>query len=107
METVARLGTFRKWLVHAVFLRTGSRGGAMGKTPLVRRIPSAGIVLAVLAAAVLAGCGSGGGSTGAAPSAGSPVAKQTGRATVTLKVPERMEGGELSSPHQLEVPEGW
>jgi glucose/arabinose dehydrogenase len=79
----------------------------MGKTHLVRRIHSAGIVLAVLAAAVLAGCGSGGGSTGAATATGAPAAKLTGRETVTLKVPARMKGGELSSPHQLEVPKGW
>jgi glucose/arabinose dehydrogenase len=79
----------------------------MGKTDLVRRIHSAGIVLAVLAAAVLAGCGSGGGSTGAGTASGAPVAKLTGRETVTLKVPASMKGGELSSPHQLEVPKGW
>src|ERR1700761_2014511 len=85
----------------------GVAPGSMGKTRLVRRILSAGIVLAVRAAAVLAGCGWGGGSTGAGTAAGSPVAKLTGRQTVTLKVPARMKGGELSSPHQLEVPEGW
>ncbi len=85
----------------------GVAAGSMGKTRLVRRIHSAGIVLAVLAAAVLAGCGSGGGSTGAGTAAGSPVAKLTGREMVTLKVPARMKGGELSSPHQLEVPKGW
>jgi glucose/arabinose dehydrogenase len=79
----------------------------MGKTDLVRRIHSAGIVLAVLAAAVLAGCGSGGGSTGAGTASGAPVAKLTGRETVTLKVPAPMKGGELSSPHQLEVPKRW
>ena len=79
----------------------------MGKTDLVRRIHSAGIVLAVLAAAVLAGCGSGGGSTDAATATGAPVAKLTGRETVPLKMPARMRGGELSSPHQLEVPKGW
>src|SRR6201992_513920 len=83
---------------------------SMGKTQDVRRIHSAAIVLAVLAAAVLAGCGaggSGGNSTNEAKASGAPAAKLTGRATVTLKVPARMEGGELSSPHQLEVPKGW
>ncbi len=79
----------------------------MGKTRDVRRIHSAGVVLAVLAVGLLAGCGSGGGSSGAAPPVGSPAAKLTGRETVTLKVPARMEGGTLSAPHRLEVPKGW
>jgi glucose/arabinose dehydrogenase len=91
----------------------------MGNTHRVRRIHSLGAVLAVLAAALLAGCGGGGGSGSGGPTgsaaalttgkagAGSPAAKLTGRETVTLKVPARMKGGELSSPHRLKVPKGW
>jgi glucose/arabinose dehydrogenase len=79
----------------------------MGKTRLVRRIHSTGIVLAVLAATLLAGCGSGDGSAGEGSAGGSPVAKLTGRETVPLTLPARMKGGELSAPHQLEVPKGW
>lgn len=73
----------------------------------MRRTLSAGIVLAVLAAALLAGCGSGsdGDSTGGEP--GSAPAQLTARETVALRVPPQMQGGELSSPHQLEVPRGW
>lgn len=71
----------------------------------------------VLTAAV-AGCGSGGGS-GAGPTGSTTATKTTtaaataaaarakGREEVTLKVPARMKGGELSEPHQLEVPKGW
>src|ERR1700709_2807195 len=80
---------------------------SMGKTELVRRVHSAGIVLAVLAAALLAGCGSGGGSTGAGTATGAPPAKLTRRHTGTLKVAGRVKGGELSPPHQPEVPKGW
>ena len=59
----------------------------MGKTRLVRRIHSVGIVLAVLAAAVLAGCGSGGGSTGAGTATGAPAASSgTFPIGTTLKV---------------------
>jgi glucose/arabinose dehydrogenase len=91
----------------------------MGNTHLVRRIHSAGVVLAVLAAGVLAGCGSGGSNAGSThTSSGAAVttiptaataqpAGAKGRETVTLQVPARMKGGELSSPHQLEVPKGW
>ena len=80
--------------------------GSMGKTHSCEAHPLGRHRLAVLAAAVLAGCGSGGGSTGAATAAGSPVAKLTGRETVTLTVPASMRGGELSDPHQLERAEG-
>jgi glucose/arabinose dehydrogenase len=80
----------------------------MGKTRPVRRIHSAAVVLAALAAGLLAGCGTGGGATAASGSgAGSPVAKLTGRETVTLQVPPGMQEGELSAPHRLEVPKGW
>jgi len=96
----------------------------MGKTDEVRRFTPAGIVFAVLLAALggaLAGCGSGGGpgssaaaptgsnaaTTTSGPGAESPPARLTGRQTVTLRVPARMEGGTLSSPHRLEVPKGW
>jgi glucose/arabinose dehydrogenase len=34
-------------------------------------------------------------------------AKALDRETVTLSVPSSMEGGELSEPHELEVPKGW
>jgi glucose/arabinose dehydrogenase len=79
----------------------------------VRRLLLAGIAAAVLTA-VVAGCGSGGGSTvaptgsaAAMTTAGAAPAKAKGREVVTLKVPSSMRGGELSSPHQLEVPKGW
>ena len=85
--------------------------------------------------AAVAGCGSGSGSSSAgraggasAAGAASPTegasaensaqgtpASRTGSSgtevqadeTVTLTVPSSMEGGELSEPHQLEVPKGW
>ncbi|MFT3865559.1 MAG: hypothetical protein QM729_14915 [Solirubrobacterales bacterium] len=83
----------------------------------MRRLLLAGIATAGLAAAV-AGCGSGGGSSAAptgsttamktTPSASAKAAaKSKGREEVTLKVPASMKGGELSSPHRLEVPKGW
>jgi glucose/arabinose dehydrogenase len=101
----------------------------------VRRLLLAGIVAAVLVAAP--GCGSGGGSSsaggtgsssggiagGASGNAatsvenaaqGTPGAKTGSSGTevqadekVTLTVPSSMEGGELSEPHQLEMPKGW
>jgi glucose/arabinose dehydrogenase len=94
----------------------------------VRRLLLAGIVAAVLIA--VAGCGSGGDSSsgaagtppGGATSAeasqatsGSKGAPGTAKSAavvaadeaVTLTVPASMKGGELSEPHQLEVPKGW
>jgi glucose/arabinose dehydrogenase len=85
----------------------------------VRRL-LAGIVVVALALAG-AGCGSSGGSgsggTGAVgstaavtstpASAHSRAAKAQGREWVTLSVPAKMAGGELSSPHKLSVPTGW
>jgi glucose/arabinose dehydrogenase len=76
----------------------------------------AGIAAAVLIAAT--GCGSGGGSSSAttvrevsgAPPVTTNVAKPVkaaARETVPLTVPSSMKGGELSEPHQLEVPKGW
>jgi glucose/arabinose dehydrogenase len=103
----------------------------------VRRLPLAGIVIAALVGALLAGCGGGSSSVsgasspsssgGASPSssvgsaapsepaeatpvsstAESPPAAARGRATVTLQVPSSLAGGELSSPHKLQVPKGW
>jgi glucose/arabinose dehydrogenase len=92
----------------------------------VRHLSSAGIaaviVSAVLALLALAGCGSGGSSTGetigapdeteveptpseSTPSQGTRSTK--GREEVTLAVPSSLAGGTLESPHQVEVPEGW
>jgi hypothetical protein len=87
----------------------------------VRRLSSAGIaaviVGAVLALLALAGCGSGGSSTGETirapdeteveptPSPGTRSTK--GREEVTLAVPSSLAGGTLESPHQVEVPKGW
>jgi glucose/arabinose dehydrogenase len=80
----------------------------------VRRLHPAGIAAATLIAAiVVAGCGSGGGATGSTtavtttPAAASGAAESKGREVVTLQVPSALAGGELSSPHQLEVPKGW
>jgi glucose/arabinose dehydrogenase len=89
----------------------------MGKTGDVRRLLLAGIVGAVMIAAV-SGCGSGGGSsvgatgsttamTTTASAATAAAAKSKGRELVTLRTPASMRGGELSSSHQLEVPKGW
>jgi glucose/arabinose dehydrogenase len=73
----------------------------------------------VVLAAAVAGCGSGGGSSSAAPTGSTTAMKTTpsataaaaakakGREEVTLAVPARMKGGELSEPHQLELPKGW
>jgi glucose/arabinose dehydrogenase len=84
----------------------------------VRRLLLAGIATVVLIVAVAA-CGSGGGSSSAAPTgsttamktspsaSASAAAKSKGRVEVTLRVPAQMKGGELSEPHQLEVPKGW
>jgi glucose/arabinose dehydrogenase len=83
----------------------------------VRRLLLAGIIAVVLTAAV-ASCGSGGGTSGSTTieeNSGSPPqmvetaqpTNATARETVTLTVPSSMEGGELSEPHQLEVPKGW
>lgn len=62
-------------------------------------------------AAVVAGCGSSGATTGSADATGTtsaaPSPQVSGLEEVTLKVPASMRGGELSSPHQLEVPKGW
>ncbi len=75
------------------------------------------ILGAVLALLALAGCGSGGSSTGETirepeeieveptPSPGTRATK--GREEVTLAVPSSLAGGTLESPHQVEVPKGW
>ena len=75
------------------------------------------IVGAVLALLALAGCGSGGSSTGETirapeeteveptPSPGTRSTK--GPEEVTLAVPSSLAGGTLESPHQVEVPKGW
>jgi glucose/arabinose dehydrogenase len=85
----------------------------------VRRLLSAGIVAALVGAALLAlaGCGSNGGSTGAPESTAAsggesaPRAPATaagkGREEVTLSVPSSLDSGTLASPHQVEVPRGW
>ncbi len=68
----------------------------------MRRLPPAGIATGGLIAALallLAGCGSGGSPSAAAPA--------KGREDVTLRVPSSLSGGTLSSPHRLEVPNGW
>jgi glucose/arabinose dehydrogenase len=90
----------------------------------------AALVAAFLALLVLAGCGSGGGSSSGAPgpaagatdattsaapgssptaatTKGAGTSQATERETVTLSVPSSLAGGELSSPHRLEVPKGW
>jgi glucose/arabinose dehydrogenase len=82
-------------------------------------------VLTALALLALAGCGSSGGSSsGTAASTGgggesstpgtttksSPTpgtAATEGQEEVTLAVPSSLAGGTLSSPHQVEVPQGW
>jgi glucose/arabinose dehydrogenase len=68
---------------------------------VVRRLLLAGIIAAVLVAA-LVGCGSGGDSTASSPK---PVAK--GREMVALTIPGALRGGTLAEPHQVEVPKGW
>jgi glucose/arabinose dehydrogenase len=87
----------------------------------VRRLSSAGIaaviVGAVLALLALAGCGSGGSSTGETirapdetevePTPSPGTRSTTGREEVTLAVPSSLAGGTLESPHQVEVPAGW
>jgi glucose/arabinose dehydrogenase len=87
---------------------------------VVRRLPLAGIVIALVAA----GCGGGSSSTSTTSSntvtppepaettpvsstAESPPAAARGRTTVTLQVPSSLAGGELSTPRQLQVPKGW
>ena len=88
----------------------------MGNTGGVRRLLPGIVVIAFALAA--AGCGSSGGSgsgaTGSTASvtttptaAASRAAKAKGREWVTLAVPAKMRGGELSSPHKLSVPSGW
>ncbi|MBS1863141.1 MAG: gluconolaconase [Actinobacteria bacterium] len=83
----------------------------MRDTGAVRRRPLAGIAAAATVAAVLvAGCGSGGGAASsgtAGAGAADGAARSKGREMVTLSVPSSLSGGELSSPHQLEVPRGW
>jgi glucose/arabinose dehydrogenase len=66
-----------------------------------RRLP-AGILVLLLTA-----CGSSSPTTpdSTTPASSSPPAD--GRQTVTLAVPASMRGGELSEPHQLNVPKGW
>jgi len=82
-------------------------------------------VLTALALLALAGCGSSGGSSsGTAASTGGGAESSTpgtttkssptpdtaaakGREQVTLAVPSSLAGGSLSSPHQVEVPQGW
>jgi glucose/arabinose dehydrogenase len=82
-------------------------------------------VLTALALLALAGCGSSGGSssgtaasTGGAAESSTPgtttkssptpgTAAAKGREEVTLAVPSSLAGGSLSSPHQVEVPQGW
>jgi glucose/arabinose dehydrogenase len=82
-------------------------------------------VLTALALLALAGCGSSGGSSsGTAASTGGPAesgasgtttksstssdtAAAKGREEVTLAVASSLAGGSLSSPHQVEVPQGW
>jgi glucose/arabinose dehydrogenase len=103
----------------------------------VRRLPpaqlgGAAFVATLLALLALAGCGSGGGSSSGATSSGGGAAdattasapdsagteagaqpkgagtpQATGREKVTLSVPSSLDGGTLSSRHQLEVPNGW
>ena len=84
----------------------------MRNTGAVRRLHLAGIAAAApFAALLIVGCGSGGGSSGSAvgstPAAASTAARSKGREMVTLSVPASLGGGDLSSPHQLEVPKGW
>jgi glucose/arabinose dehydrogenase len=70
----------------------------------VRRLLSAGILAAFLALAVAA-CGSGSSSTAEPIASTAPEAD--GSETVTLSVPAKMRGGELSEPRRVSVPEGW
>jgi glucose/arabinose dehydrogenase len=77
-------------------------------TARVRRLALAGIATAFLTVALaVAGCGSGDSSSGAAATAPSGIPAAKGLEEVTLKVPSSLDGGALSSPHQLEVPKGW
>jgi glucose/arabinose dehydrogenase len=88
----------------------------IGKTGGVRRLLLAGIAVVVLTA-VVAGCGSGDGSSAGIGSttavtttpsaAASQAAAAKGRENVTLAVPAAMRGGTLSASHQVEVPKGW
>lgn len=71
----------------------------------MRRLLPAGIVVLLLA---VAGCGSGSSTSTATPIAGTaPDSVPSALHTVTLSVPAKMRGGELSEPHLLSVPEGW
>src|ERR1700760_686320 len=74
----------------------------MGNTGDVRRLLLAAVVM-VLAA----GCGSGGGTTQPTGSTVAQTVPPRGREEVSLSVPASLRGGELSDPHQLEVPKGW
>jgi glucose/arabinose dehydrogenase len=88
----------------------------MRKTGGVRRLLSAGIAALILIIAI-AGCGSGGDSTTApktkaktktkAKARTKAKAKPKRREEVALSVPSSLDGGSLSSPHQVEVPKGW
>lgn len=82
-------------------------------------------MLTALVLLVLAGCGSGGGSSSGSTEAAGGARESTevgagaestspagggatkGRETMTLSVPSSLAGGSLSSPHQVEVPQGW
>ncbi|HEY2478485.1 MAG TPA: hypothetical protein VGI17_07130 [Solirubrobacterales bacterium] len=75
----------------------------------MRRILPVGIATAAVAVA-LAGCGSGGSSTsgpGAADANGASPPPAGERESVELTVPSSLSGGELSSPHELDLPKGW
>ncbi len=74
----------------------------------------AGIAAALLIAAALAGCGSSGesspgqGSSASGPTANGAAPPLAGaRESVTLTVPASLRGGDLPSPHTLNVPKGW
>lgn len=72
----------------------------------MRRLLQVGIVVLLLA--VIAGCGSGSSTSTATPIASTaPDSVPSALHTVTLTVPAKMRGGELSEPHLLSVPEGW
>jgi glucose/arabinose dehydrogenase len=80
----------------------------------VRRL-LAGIAIAAFAVLIaVAGCGSGGGSTATEAGAtfvsapnGTASQPAGARRWVKLAVPSSLRGGELSSPHKLDVPKGW
>ncbi len=99
------------WLRAKSFHLLRIHTALLGKTVGVRR----SVLLAVVVVLV-AGCG-GSGSSGPAttPATSTATARETaaetpsikGREEVPLTVPASLAGGELSEPHQLEVPKGW